>query len=85
MKNAVSLQDVEVGDGLIRMLGGSVPMHVVVTRADENFIYCATPCGRDEWTFERPTGVEYDPELHWGSSWGATGSMVTEVIKRSKE
>ena len=78
---AVKLNDVHVGDTLTRMLGGTIPMQLKVTRESEKFVYCATPDGADEWTFERDSGVEYDPELRWGSQFGATGSFVTEIEK----
>ena len=76
---AVKLNDVHVGDTLTRMLGGTVPMQLRVTRESEKFVYCATPDGTDEWTFERDSGVEYDPGLRWGTEFGATGSFITEI------
>ena len=76
---AVKLNEVHVGDTLTRMLGGTVPMQLKVTRENEKFVFCAAPDGADEWAFERETGVEYDPELRWGSQFGATGSFITEI------
>ncbi|MBA2960511.1 MULTISPECIES: hypothetical protein [Ramlibacter] len=78
---SVNLSDVSVGDTLTRMLGGTFPMLLRVTRTDDMHVYCATPDGRDEWVFERAGGLEYDPELGWGSRFGITGSFISEVSK----
>ncbi|MEJ8816041.1 hypothetical protein WKW77_33635 [Variovorax ureilyticus] len=77
---AVELTEVQVGDTLTRMLGGTIPMQLKVTRANERFVYCATP-GGDEWTFERDSGVEYDSGLRWGSEFGISGSFIVEITK----
>jgi hypothetical protein len=33
------------------------------------------------WTFDRGTGVEEDEGLGWGVSFGATGSMLVNVVE----
>ncbi|MDM0053817.1 hypothetical protein [Variovorax sp. J22R115] len=78
---AVQLTEVHVGDTVTRMLGGTIPMRLKVTRENERFVYCATPDGADEYTFERESGVECDVGLRWGSEFGITGSLIAEIKK----
>lgn len=65
------------GDVITRLLAGVIPMELKVTKVSERLIHCGTPCGTDEWTFDRSTGVEVDEELGWGpNTW--TGSYIKE-------
>lgn len=75
----MNLQDVEVGDTVVRLMGGSVEMPLVVSKVDDQFVYCG------DYTFEREHGCEYDPDLQWGSPWRATGSIITKVVKKDEE
>lgn len=70
---SVSLKDVKVGDTLVRMLGGTVPMTLAVTNVGDDYVHCGP------YMFERATGAEYDPDLGWGSEFGATGSFIAEI------
>jgi hypothetical protein len=56
------------GDTVTRMLGGVVPMVMVVER---NVIHCG-----GGWTFDAATGAEIDEELGWGPAPGITGSYL---------
>jgi hypothetical protein len=67
-----SFRDVGVGDSVTRLLGGSIPMVLVVTRVDERFIYC----GEGGWKFDRASGFEVDEEIGWGPQFGLTGSFL---------
>ncbi len=58
-----SFRDVEVGDSVTRMIAGVIPDVILVTGVDDKYIYC-NPFGWEEgWTFDRDTGLEYDPDL----------------------
>lgn len=70
------------GDTVTRMLGGTVPMLMKVTRVEDIVVAC-TAYSEDgerevdaEWTFDRRTGVEEDPYLRWGVAFGQTGSVL---------
>lgn len=71
---------IEVGDRVTRMLGGTLPMKLIVGKVDETFIYTATPDGKinvDEgWKFRRDNGAEVDEDLGWDGI-KATGSYLT--------
>lgn len=62
-----SYRDVEVGDVVLRLLAGVIPMSLIVTKVDDKLIYCGTDDapGTMEpvhgWTFDRDTGVEDIP------------------------
>jgi hypothetical protein len=58
----------KVGDEVVRMLGGTIPMPLRVTGVDDEFIHCGP------WKFDRATGAEVDEELGWGD--GGTGSYI---------
>jgi hypothetical protein len=69
-----SFRDINAGDTVTRLLGGSIPMLLVVTRVDERFIYCG-----DEgvgYKFDRESGFEVDEEIGWGPQFGLTGSFL---------
>lgn len=63
--------DLKPGDRATRMLAGTIAVEVLVDKADDTLIYA-----KGGWTFERNTGFEYDPELSWGTEFGATGSFL---------
>ena len=70
---------VKVGDIVLRMLAGEVPMKLRVTKVDELLIHCAAlDAPVDGWTFDRATGVEEDEDLRWGVRFGRTGSYLVE-------
>lgn len=72
---AADLRDVEVGATVVRSMAG-IEMPLKVSAVDDTYVYCGA------WTFERATGFEYDPDLHWGTRWGATGSFISKVVTK---
>ena len=52
--------DVKPGDTVRRLLAGTVPMSLQVSKVDEQFIYCG------DWKFDRKHGYEVDEDLGWG-------------------
>lgn len=74
-----NFEHLKPGDPVIRMLGGKLPMRMVVREVSENLIVCDTETGfRGGWTFDRKTGTEEDHEIGWGVKFGHTGSYLTE-------
>lgn len=63
---------VKVGDVVVRNLAGVI-MKLLVTAVDDDRIWCR------DWSFDRVTGIEIDDDLHWGPSWGITGSYLIGV------
>lgn len=53
------LNNLKVGDVVKRMLGGSIPMELKITKIDDKCIYCGP------WKFSKNTGGEIDEDLHW--------------------
>jgi hypothetical protein len=62
------LDNVQVGDHLIRNLGG-INIPVTVTRIKNDKIYCGP------WKFDMRTGAEIDKDLNWGPH--GTGSYLS--------
>lgn len=60
----------KAGDPVIRVLGESVRMPLIISEVTETQIICGL------WTFDRATGVEEDPELGWGVAFGKSGSRL---------
>jgi len=60
------------GDTVLRLIGGEVPMHLLVDAVSEDQIHCGP------WAFCRKTGAEIDEELGWGPAYGHTGSFLVE-------
>lgn len=60
-----------VGDPVVRLLAGTIPMKLKVTDIDDRFIHCG------DWKFDRATGAEVDEDLGWGPN--GTGSFLTEA------
>jgi len=73
------LKDIKVGDKLIRLLGGSVVMRVIVGSVNEKTIKCGSADGfvpwEDGWTFNRENGAEIDEDLGWDGI-TITGSYI---------
>lgn len=65
------LLSLEPGDVVTRMLGGSVPMHLKVSKVDL-LIHCGP------WTFSRKNGAEVDESLGWTET--CTGSFIKAPI-----
>jgi hypothetical protein len=64
------LAEVQVGDFVIRMLAGVMPMRLRVTARTPDLIVCG------EWTFDARSGAEIDEYLEWGPAFGTTGSFI---------
>lgn len=64
---------VQVGDRVVRLLAGELPMELLVTEVTDDLIVCGGAAG---WTFDRVTGIEIDEELGWGPQFGITGSYL---------
>lgn len=65
---AKDLSTVQVGDTVVRMLAGSLPMQLVVTEVTPERIKCG------DWEFSRRNGAEIDDFLGWNES--RTGSYL---------
>jgi hypothetical protein len=66
----MKLKELAVGDRVVRMLAGTIPMELVVTAVTEERIICGA------WEFDRTTGAEIDEDLGWGPQ--GTGSYLVE-------
>ena len=64
-----TLQTLEVGDPVIRLLAGTVKMTLKVTAVAEDRIVCGA------WEFSRQTGGEIDDALDWDGV-NRTGSII---------
>jgi hypothetical protein len=69
----MKFETIKPGDIVVRMLGGTIPMELVVTEVSDTVITCG------DWTFDRNTGAEIDADLEWGPEYGMTGSFLKEV------
>lgn len=67
------LADLEVGDTVTRMLGGTIPMPLRVSEVTRTMIICGP------WVFDRHTGAEIDDDLDWGPPPKMTGSYICET------
>lgn len=65
----MTLADLELGDPVVRNLGG-VEMVLRVTEMTDDVIECGP------WTFDKATGAEIDEELDWGPPPKRTGSVI---------
>jgi hypothetical protein len=63
-------EKVGVGDLVVRMLAGTVPMKLHVSRVTDRVITCG------DWEFDRATGAEIDELLGWGPPPLMTGSYL---------
>lgn len=61
--------DVKVGDKITRLLGGEVPMKVVVGKIENGIIYTSSEDGivplKHGWKFNQANGAEIDEDLGW--------------------
>jgi len=71
---AKSLNDLQVGDAVIRDLGG-VTMPLRVTSVTPTEIHCGY------WIFSRRTGGEIDADLGWDET--NTGSFIRPALGKS--
>ena len=69
-----SLSDVQVGDSVIRDMGG-VEMPLRVTSISSSEIRCG------DWVFSRKNGAEIDPDLGWNEAY--TGSFIRPALGQS--
>ena len=60
----------KVGDHVTRMVGGSIPMPLIVTAINDNIVTCGS------WQFCATTGAEIDDDLDWGPPPKGTGSYI---------
>lgn len=63
-------ENIKIGDPVIRLLAGTVPMKLLVTEMTEDTVVCGW------WTFDRATGAEIDEDLGWGATPLHTGSYI---------
>ena len=70
-----SLSEIQVGDSVIRELGGA-KMALQVTNVTSTEIQCG------DWLFSRRTGAEIDPDLGWGES--HTGGFIRPALGRAE-
>lgn len=71
-------KNVMPGDTVTRMLAGDIPMKLVVTSIDRDFIYCGVP--GVGWKFRRDNGGEVDEMLEWDGI-SKTGSFLSDPEK----
>ena len=75
----IGFMNVKRGDIVRRMIGGEIPMDMIVLKVDERLIYAAPSSAvkpEEGWTFDRATGLEEDDDLGWGIMKGKTGSAL---------
>ena len=60
----------KVGDKVTRMLGGSIPINMVIDKIEDGIITASL------WTFDEETGAEVDEYLDWGPPPKHTGSFI---------
>ena len=63
-------ENIEVGDVVVRMLDGTLPMKLRVSKVTAQVITCV------DWEFDRATGAEIDELLGWGPPPLMTGSFL---------
>jgi hypothetical protein len=73
---AKALSDVQIGDSVVRDLGGAT-MPLRVTNVTSTEIHCG------DWIFSRRTGGEIDPDLGWDEA--NTGSCIQPALGRSAD
>jgi hypothetical protein len=68
----------KIGDKVTRLLGGEMPMEMVVSNVKGELIYCCpAELGVNAgfyYTFDGNTGAEIDDEMGWGNN--GTGSFL---------
>jgi hypothetical protein len=70
------MDEIKVGDTVIRWLAGTIPMELKVTEVTDTEILCGKR--GDGWMFDKKTGAEIDEELGWGPppKFSHTGSFI---------
>jgi hypothetical protein len=68
MSEQKTLDQIQVGDVVVRTVGDSLPMEIKVTGGTKDRIYCGP------WEFSRKNGAEIDDELGWDEF--ETGSYI---------
>jgi len=63
-------EHIKPGDQVTRLICGTMPMELKVTKVDDKLIHCGP------WTFDRVTGGEVDEDLGW------TAHQTGSVLKR---
>ena len=76
MRERTPLDDLKVGDEVVRMIAGGPFMRIKVTRVDPDTVRCG------EWEFDKHTGAEIDEVLGWGP--GGTGSHIVPLVHLNK-
>ena len=76
----MSFKHLKVGDKVVRMLAGTLPMELVIIKVKGNLLYCDSEpsiiTDGHYWTFDRESGAEVDDDLGWGPKYGITGSYL---------
>ena len=67
----MKLEGIAVGDEVIRLLGGEIPMPLKVDKVTDALVVCGP------WEFDKITGAEIDEELGWGVN--GTGSFIIKA------
>jgi hypothetical protein len=66
----IRFENLRVGDVVVRMLAGTIPMKLQVSDITDQLIICG------DWQFDKATGAEIDEELGWGPPPLMTGSYL---------
>jgi hypothetical protein len=70
-------ENLKVGDVVVRMLAGTIPMKLRVSEITDELIISGA------WQFDRATGAEVDEELGWGAPPLMTGSYIDPLKTNS--
>ena len=70
-------EKLKVGDTVVRMLAGTLPMKLRVSKVTDQIITC------HDWEFDRATGAEIDELLDWGPPPRMTGSYLDPLQTES--
>lgn len=64
----MKLEGIAVGDEVVRLIGGEIPMPLKVDKVTDTLVVCGP------WEFDKETGAEIDEELGLGVE--GTGSIL---------
>lgn len=86
----MSLRNLKPGDRVNRLLAGTHPMLMEVTKVEDHVITCAAvqedgSLFRGEWTFNADNGGEIDLELGWDPPRTPTGSILREIPRNDHD
>ncbi len=70
----MGFEKLRVGDVVVRMLAGTLPMKLQVSDITDQLIVCSA------WRFDKVTGAEIDEELGWGPPPLMTGSYLDPLL-----